>query len=104
MGKHKPSTPFGSVPVLQWDGEELAQTMAIVKFVARKVGMAGKSDLEFAQAKLRFCQVQADREKMCREFFEEFLPKWLAPLEKILQKRGGEWYAGSGPTFADLGC
>ena len=48
--KHKPSTPFGSVPVLQWDGEELAQTMAIVKFVARKVGMAGKSDLEFAQA------------------------------------------------------
>ena len=54
--------------------------------------------------KLRFCQVQADREKMCREFFEEFLPKWLAPLEKILQKRGGEWYAGSGPTFADLGC
>ena len=38
------------MPVLQWDGEELAQTMAIVKFVARKVGMAGKSDLEFAQA------------------------------------------------------
>ena len=47
--------------------------MAIVKFVARKVGMAGKSDLEFAQAdmvalqsedcwawwpKMRFCQVQ----------------------------------------------
>ena len=48
--KHKPSTPFGSVPVLRWDGEELAQTMAIVKFVARKVGMAGKSDIEFAQA------------------------------------------------------
>ena len=41
---------------------------------------------------------------MAKEFFEEFLPKWLAPLEKILQKRGGEWYAGSGPTFADLGC
>ena len=38
------------VPVLMWDGEEIAQTLAIVKFVARKVGMAGKSDLEFAQA------------------------------------------------------
>jgi len=115
--KHKPNTPFGSVPVLFWDGEELAQTMAIVKFVARKVGMAGKSDVEFAQAdmvacqsedcwawwpKMRFCQNQADREKIVKEFFEEFIPKWLAPLEKILQKRGGEWYAGSGPTFADL--
>ena len=40
---------------------------------------------------------------MAKEFFEEFIPKWLAPLEKILQKRGGEWYAGSGPTFGDLG-
>merc|ERR1712088_1071925 len=75
--KHKPNTPFGSVPVLTWDEEEMAQTMAIVRFVARKVGMAGKTD-------------------------KEFLPKWLAPLETILKKRGGEWYSGSGPTYADL--
>ena len=32
------------MPVLQWDGEELAQTMAIVKFVARMVGMASAKD------------------------------------------------------------
>ena len=49
-------TLIGQVPVLHWDGEELAQTMAIVKFVARKVGMAGKSDLEFAQADMVACQ------------------------------------------------
>merc|ERR1712226_1597371 len=30
--KIKPNTPFGSVPVLTWDGEEMAQTMAIVRF------------------------------------------------------------------------
>ena len=30
--------------------------MAIVKFVARKVGMAGKSDVEFAQADMVACQ------------------------------------------------
>jgi len=115
--KYKANTPFGSVPVLMWDGEEIAQTLAIVKFVARKVGMAGKSDLEFAQAdmvalqsedfwpwwpKLRFAKTQADREKLAKEFCEEAIPKILAPLEKILQKRGGEWYAGCGPTFADL--
>ena len=29
--------------------------MAVTKFVARKVGMAGKSDLEFAQADMVLC-------------------------------------------------
>merc|ERR1711994_119013 len=88
--KHKPNTPFGSVPVLHWDGEEMAQTMAIVRFVARKVGMAGKTDMEFFKADMVACH------------FEDILPKWLAPLETLLKKRGGEWYSGSGPTFADL--
>merc|ERR1712073_248498 len=37
--KHKPNTPFGSVPVLHWDGEEMAQTMAIVRFVAMMVAL-----------------------------------------------------------------
>ena len=44
----KPTTPFGGLPVLSWDGEEIAQQMAIVRFLARKVGLAGKTDLEFA--------------------------------------------------------
>merc|ERR1711971_1311222 len=87
--KHKPSTPFGSVPVLHWDGEEMAQTMAIVRFVARKVGM-------------RFAKTQEDRVTKVKAFIEEFLPKWSAPLETLLKKRGGEWYSGSGPTYADL--
>lgn len=115
--KIKPSTPFGQCPVLYWDGQELAQSLAIARFVARKVGLAGKSDLEFAQAdmvathtedwwtklpKLRFEKVQADREEGANDFLKEFLPKWLQPLENLLQKRGGEWYAGSGVTFGDL--
>ena len=115
--KHKPNTPFGSVPVLHWDGEEMAQTMAIVRFVARKVGMAGKTDMEFFKADmvachfediftklpgLRFAKTQEDRVTKAKEMMEDFLPKWLAPLETLLKKRGGEWYSGSGPTFADL--
>merc|ERR1719151_333061 len=48
-GDIKATTPFGQMPVLYWDGEELAQSMAIARFVARKVGLAGKSDLEFCQ-------------------------------------------------------
>merc|ERR1712080_627294 len=81
--KHKPSTPFGQAPVLYWDGEELPQSMAIARFVARKVGMAGNSDMEFAQAdsvachtldlwpklgEMRFVKTQEDRTAKAKEF------------------------------------
>ena len=36
-----------------------------------------------------------------KECLREFLPGWLDPLEKLLKKRGGEWFAGSSATFAD---
>ena len=115
--KLKPSTPFGQLPLLYWDGEEIAQSMAMVRFVARKVGLAGKSDMEFAQAdmiachyediwtklpKLRFAKTQEERETLAAEFLNEFMPKWLTPLENTLKKRGGTCYAGASTTFADL--
>ena len=72
------------MPVLYWDGEALAQSMAIARFVARKVlnitiiviifiycchrrsyhhndcqvGLAGKSDLEFCQADMIACHYE----------------------------------------------
>merc|ERR1712203_1018282 len=49
-GEHKATTTFGQLPMLQWDGVELAQSMAIARFVARRAGLAGKTDLEFVQA------------------------------------------------------
>jgi len=115
--KHKPGTPFGQSPVLYWDGEELAQCMAMARFVAKKVGLAGKSDLEFVQADmvachiddwwkhipgLRFSKTQEEREKNGNVFLKDFLPKWLEQLENLLKKRGGVWFAGNGITFADL--
>lgn len=116
--QHKANFPFGQLPVLYWDGEELAQAPAIARFVARKVGLAGKSDLEFAQADMIFshtedwlakvdgiweAETEAARAEKEKAFMDEFLPKWLQPLEALLKKRGGEWYSGSGLTFADLG-
>ena len=33
-GEHKATTTFGQLPMLQWDGVELAQSMAIARLVA----------------------------------------------------------------------
>jgi hypothetical protein len=33
---------------------------------------------------------------------DKFLGTWLASAEKYLQARGGEWYATSGLTYADI--
>ena len=44
--------------MLYWDGEEIAQCMAMEKFVARKADMAGKTDLEYAQADMVRCHAE----------------------------------------------
>merc|ERR1711936_1547096 len=92
-GEIKASTPFGQMPVLYWDGEEIAQSMAIARFVARKVGLAGNSDLEFCQAdmiachyediwtklpKMKFAKTQEEREELAKEMNN------LADRKKIL--------------------
>ena len=35
-------------------------------------------------------------------FLSTFLPTWLGNAEKLLESRGGEWYATAGLTYADL--
>merc|ERR1712055_626846 len=89
--------------------------MPIVKFVyfdaqakgelARLLLAAGNIDYEDIWTKLpkmEFAKSQAEREELAKEFLNEFMPKWLKPLEQILAKRGNGWFAGNGCTFADL--
>eukprot|EP00058_Branchiostoma_floridae_P024902 XP_002610392.1 hypothetical protein BRAFLDRAFT_209284 [Branchiostoma floridae] len=46
----KGTTPMGQLPVLDVDGVKLCQSMPIARFVAKETGMAGKTNLEQAQA------------------------------------------------------
>ena len=45
----KPSLPFGQLPCLVWDGEMICQSMAICRFLAKQMNIAGKNSLEMAQ-------------------------------------------------------
>merc|ERR1712012_791873 len=87
----KPTTPFGQLPVLNWDGVEVCQSMACARFIAREVGLAGNTSLEQAQAdevvdviqdlinawvKLYFAKDEAGLKKFGEGLFRLLLVSW----------------------------
>ena len=111
--KLKPSTPYGSLPLLDWDGTCIAQSMAVARFIARQVGLAGRNDMEAAQideiidaindllnasAKVFFSKDEAEKKK----FATETIPAGLANIEARLVSRGGQFLVGNAFSWADL--
>ncbi len=43
-------TPCGQLPVLNWNGTEIAQSTAIARFLAKKFKLTGDNDLDEARA------------------------------------------------------
>ncbi|CAI9611426.1 unnamed protein product [Staurois parvus] len=44
--EHKSSYPFGKIPVLEIDGIVYYQSLAIGRYLARKAGLTGKTELD----------------------------------------------------------
>ena len=42
--------PLGQMPVLEYDGTQISQSLTIARFLAKEFGLAGKNNLEQAQA------------------------------------------------------
>ena len=42
--------PLGQIPVLEYDGAVLSQSLTIARFLAKEFGLAGKTNLEQAYA------------------------------------------------------
>ncbi|XP_071808423.1 glutathione S-transferase-like [Asterias amurensis] len=117
--KIKPSTPFGRLPVLEFDGNVLPETKAIAGFVARATGLYGQSSLEQAridvvmeiihdlQLTFSIGQVQKDaknKEELIKSFFEKDCLKFVNWLEGLLvQNQGGDgFFVGDSVSMADL--
>merc|ERR1712018_476059 len=108
----KPTTPFGQLPILNWDGVEICQSMACARFIAREVGLAGTTSLEQGQVdeigdviqdlinswvKLYFAKDEAG----LKNFADVTLQTALGQLEKKLESRGGQYFVGNNLTWAD---
>merc|ERR1712012_218549 len=113
----KPKTPFGGIPLLQYNGLELAQPMTIARFLARELNLAGKTRCEEAQVdmvvdcivdlfaalvKVTFEKDETKKAELAEKMQKEIVPTAMANLEKILAKNGGKHMVGNDVTWADF--
>ena len=113
----KANFPYGQLPVLSWDGHDIAQSSAICQFIARKAGLAGNTDMQIAMAdmvvmatvdliqdyfKARFCKNEAEKKEQIDEWATKKLPTYLEKTEALLKKHGGQFFTNNGLSIADL--
>ncbi|KAK2716000.1 glutathione S-transferase 1-like [Artemia franciscana] len=113
----KPKMPFGQLPILEIDGKQLPQTMAIARYLAREFKLAGKDELESAFADayidvvndITYALVPMFREEndeKKREIgaavFNKTIVPYLEKVEKHLKESGTGYIVGDSITWADL--
>ncbi|HEY8090481.1 MAG TPA: glutathione S-transferase family protein [Polyangiaceae bacterium] len=112
----KPTTPFGSVPVLEMHGHPpLAQSNAILGLVGRQYGLHPQDPFEAARHEAMMCHVEdlragvgpslriadeAEKKKVRQELVATFLPTWAEKVER--QLGDGPFFAGSKLHVVDL--
>ena len=113
----KPKTPFGSLPLLCYNGMELAQSMTIARFLARELNLSGKTRCEEAQVdmvvdcivdlfevlvKAHFEKDETKKAELMDKMQKETVPTAMANLEAILAKNGGKYMVGNDVSLPSL--
>mmetsp|Transcript_32811 Transcript_32811/g.93112 ORF Transcript_32811/g.93112 Transcript_32811/m.93112 type:complete len:214 (+) Transcript_32811:162-803(+) len=114
----KPSTPYGSLPVLTVDGQTFAQTSAILRYAGKLSGLYPSNPLgcmkvdelmdavEDVLGELRPSLREADEAKKMaarKVLVSEVLPMWLEKFAKGITANGSSGYLyGDSLTVADL--
>jgi glutathione S-transferase len=112
----KPTTPFGSLPVLELPGHPpLAQSNAILVLIGRRYGLHPKDDFEAARHEAMMSHVEdlrgvvgptmriadeAEKKRARENIAANVLPAWATFAEK--QIGDGRFFAGDGIHVVDL--
>ncbi|XP_058788916.1 glutathione S-transferase-like [Phymastichus coffea] len=112
----KKSMPFGQLPVLEVDGQRIAQSNAIARYLARKHGLVGADEWEAMQCDMlvdslgdlrtELLQFQKEddlfkKEEKKAKFVKETIPLFLNKFEKTIAQNNG-FAVGSTTTWADF--
>ncbi|XP_071082970.1 probable glutathione S-transferase 5 [Haliotis cracherodii] len=108
---------FGQIPVLEVDGKQYAQSMAIAGFLAREFGFHGKTSVEQMEvdqvigiindifsALIKQFHEQDEEKKadIIKQNNETTFPKFVSFFEKILKNNNTGFYVGDKLGFADV--
>jgi glutathione S-transferase len=112
----KPTTPFGSLPVLELPGRPaLAQSNAILVYLGRTYGLHPKDDFEAARHEAIMQHVEdlraafvptirmadeGEKKKAREGLLATFVPSWAANVENKLG--GGPFFGGAALQVVDL--
>ncbi|KAI4483872.1 hypothetical protein M0802_013248 [Mischocyttarus mexicanus] len=114
--KHKPNTPFGQMPILEFDGKVYSQTIPICQYLAKKYHLNGKTDLDDLQinaiasalhdlrkqvALFYLCTDTVEKAKKKENVLSTVLPFYLKKLEELARNNGGYLHGGQ-LSYADL--
>ncbi|CAF1141682.1 unnamed protein product [Adineta ricciae] len=116
---YKSQMPLGQMPVLEFNGTQLVQSITIARFLARQFRLGGKDGFELAKVEavvdtvndlvtaitpIRREQDERKKHDMLQKFLNEQLSKHLQDLEILgrLYGQGGPYFVGNSLTLADL--
>ena len=116
---HKAEMPLGQMPVLEFDGVQLTQSLSIARFLAKQFRLAGKDNFEQAKVDavvdtifdlntkvvpIRLEKDEAKKKELAKKFIDEELSKHLQNLDTLgkLYGQGGPYFVGNQLTWADL--
>jgi len=114
----KPKTPWGQLPVLTLpDGSQLAQSVTIARYLARKFNLTGTTDLDAARCdelvdalgdlknewkKFFLEQDATKKEEAKKNLLETVVPKYLSKLDQRIENNPKKRLVGDDFTWADL--
>jgi len=118
----KPKMPMGQMPVLEClkTHQQMSQTIAILKFLADKIGIAGTNDWDKGKALMFAIGVmdlwtplnkvymqkisgnQTAEKENWAVFKTESLKPMLEMYNRFLEQNGTGWLVGNALTFADI--
>jgi len=114
----KPTLPNGQLPVLEFDGTVLCQSIVINRYLAYKFGLAGKTELDKLRGEMIVDCItdllnpfepifEEPDEKKKAEMTEKYMPKFVIGLEhlqKMLEanKSNSGFFVGDSMTWVDI--